>query len=394
MAVKAPQMLRRTFLQHALTWGGVTFLGGTRTLAEALAAQACDDAPLGDLVGLVPLHGDAARDTPFGRIVGGTGLDARKFTDLSKLRANDLVTPTPDVFLRTTAPPTVADRLSAWPVPLEALEKEARPMGAHLIECSGNADPDNFGLMSVAEWHGVPLLEFARSGSAKATAAPGRGEDAAGLFVGGVDHATTSRTSAAGASWVLSLADVEQTGAFLATRMNGEPLPLDHGAPVRLVVPGWYGCSWIKWVDDIHFIRADEPVTPQMIEFSLRTHQRAIPKRALDYERPVIDVAATPIRVEKRRLDGRLEYRIIGIVWGGERPVDRLMIRFRAGDEPKPFTLCPAPQTHRTWSLWDYRWRPPAPGVYSIALSAADPAIRTRRLDVSYYVRRVVIDEV
>jgi DMSO/TMAO reductase YedYZ molybdopterin-dependent catalytic subunit len=383
-------VLRRTFLQHALTWGGVTFLGRTRTLAETLAAQSCVEAPLGDLVGLVPLHGDAARDTPFGNIVGGSGLDARKFTDLSKLRSNNLITPTADVFLRTTAPAAVADRLSHWPVSIEALQRDARPMGAHLIECSGNADPDNFGLMSVAEWHGVPLLEFAE----KATEARGRGEDFAGLFVGGVDYAATSRTSAAGASWVFSLADIKKTGAFLATRLNGEPLPLDHGAPVRLVVPGWYGCSWIKWVNDIHFVRTDEPVTSQMIEFSLRTHQRTIPKRAFDYEPPVIDLAATPIRVEKRRLDGRLEYRIIGIVWGGERPVDRLTIRFRAGDQPTPFTLCPAPQTHRTWSLWEYRWRPPAPGLYSIALTAANPAIRTRRLDVSYYVRRVVVDEV
>ena len=81
-------------------------------------------------------------------------------------------------------------------------------------------------------------------------------------------------------------------------------------------------------------------------------------------------------------------------MWGGDRPVDRLAIRFSAGETPLPFTLCPAPRTHRTWSLWDYRWQPRSPGVYSIALTAADPSIRTRRLDVSFYVRRVVIEEV
>jgi hypothetical protein len=70
------------------------------------------------------------------------------------------------------------------------------------------------------------------------------------------------------------------------------------------------------------------------------------------------------------------------------------MIRFRAGDTPRAFTLCPPPRTHRTWSLWDYRWRPETPGLYSIALTAADPSVRTRRLDVSFYVRRVYIDEV
>ena len=131
-----------------------------------------------------------------------------------------------------------------------------------------------------------------------------------------------------------------------------------------------------------------------MIEFSLRTHQTRIPKLARDYEPPVIDLAATPIRVEKRRIDGRLEYRVVGIVWGGDRPVDRLLIRFNAGDQPRPFSYARLRARHRTWSLWDYRWRPDEPGVYNIALRAADPSIRTRRLDVSFYVRRVVIDEV
>ena len=36
--------------------------------------------------------------------------------------------------------------------------------------------------------------------------------------------------------------------------MNGEPLPPDHGMPVRLVVPGWYGCAWIKWVNGIRLV--------------------------------------------------------------------------------------------------------------------------------------------
>ena len=391
-------VLRRTFLHQAITWGGVTFLGGTRAAAQTLAAQSCTDAPLGDFVNEVPLQGDRARATPFGVVVGGGGLDARQFTDLSRLRPDRLVTPTAEMFLRTSAPPSVRERLAKWPFSIDALEKKTRPMGAHLIECSGNADPDNFGLMSVAEWSGVPLLEVAEvsgdRGGRLATEARRRGETSSGIFVGGFDHPTPSRSSAAGASWVFSLADVEKTGAFLATHLNGAPLPLDHGSPARLVVPGWYGCSWIKWVDDIHYVGADEPVTSQMIEFSLRTHQPTIPRRALEYEPPVIDLAATPIRVEKRRVDGRLEYRIVGIVWGGDRAVDRLMIRFRAGDTPNPLRVCPAPHTPRTWSLWEYRWRPPAPGVYTIALTAADSSIRTRRLDISYYVRRVVIDEV
>jgi DMSO/TMAO reductase YedYZ molybdopterin-dependent catalytic subunit len=379
-------MERRSLLGAGLMWGGVAFLGGTRSIAEHLAAQPCEGAPPGELLGTLPLHGDTARRTPFGNILGGPGLDARRFTDLSDLRPDRLVTPTSEMFIRTVAPPALRLTPALWPLPLDALRRDARPMGAHLIECSGNTDPDNFGLMSVAEWDGVPLSEILAT-------LPNRA-GAAAVLVSGVDEHPPSRSSNPGASWVFPLDALDRLGAFLAVRMNGDRLPPDHGAPVRLVVPGWYGCSWIKWVNDIRFVAADEPVTSQMVEFSLRTHQGGIPKLARDYAAPVIDLAAMPIRVEKRRVNGRLEYRIVGIVWGGDKPVDRLAIRFRAGDAPTAFAICPAPRTHRTWSLWDYRWRPTEPGVYNIALKAADPAIRTRRLDVSFYVRRVVIDEV
>lgn len=377
---------RRSFLTGALAWGGVLLFGSARTAAEQLAATSCLADPLGELVGVLPLHGPLARRTPFGEIVGGSGLDARKFTDLSRLAPGRLVTPIAELFLRTAAPPGLDQARARWPLPLDALMRGARPMGAHLIECAGNTDPDNFGLMSVAEWEGVPLEEFLADvpGASRAPA----------ILVGGLDYEQSSRSSRAGASWIFSRDDLARTGAFLAVRLNGEVLPDDHGSPVRLVVPGWYGCSWIKWVNEIRAVGGDEPPTAQMLEFLLRTHQRTVPSRALDYEPPAIDLAAMPVRVEKRRIDGRLEYRVIGIVWGGERPVDRLRIRFRAGDEPLEFVLCPAPSTHRTWSLWEYRWRPPAPGLYSIALTPADPSIRARRLDVSFYVRQVWIDEV
>jgi len=392
-----PRPDRRAILRDGLSWGALLVTGGAQALVERLCAQPlCDPSPLGDLVALVPLLGDRVERTPLGRMVGGPGLDARLFTDLSALRPDRLITPTSEMFVRTAVPATLRVPSKTWTINLsgfarptldiEHLRREAQPMGAHLIECSGNADPNNFGLISVVDWAGVPV--------ARLVDALGPEAGHAGLLIGGVDEMTQkSRSSHPGASWIFPLDQLDRLGAFLAVTMNGEPLTPDHGAPVRLVVPGWYGCSWIKWVDQVRLVGTDEKPTSQMIEFSLRTHQPDREALARDYDPPVIDVAATPIRVEKRRVEGRLEYRVVGIVWGGERPVDRLAIRFSAGEAPHPFSICPAPTTHRTWSLWDYRWRPSSPGIYSIALRAADPAIRTRRLDVSYYVRRVVIDE-
>ena len=115
---------------------------------------------------------------------------------------------------------------------------------------------------------------------------------------------------------MLSWTDIAARRPFLATGMNRGPLPLDHGAPVRLVVPGWYGCSWIKWVDELRLATPDAAATTQMREFAGRTHQDGVPELARDYEAPAIDVAATPIRVERRRVNGVLAYRVVGIVWG------------------------------------------------------------------------------
>ena len=271
-------------------------------------------------------------------------------------------------------------------VPLDDLSRGARAMGAHLLECSGNNNPANFGLMSVAEWDGVPLTEVVSTlrPSSKATA----------VLVSGVDPDPPSINSIAGASWVFPLASLDSLGAFLAVRVNGEALPLDHGRPVRLAVPGWYGCSWIKWVDEIRLVDALEPATSQMREFAARTHQTAVHDLASAYAPAVIQTAATAVRVEKRLGAAGLEYRVVGIVWGGTRAVDRLAIRFGDGDPWKPFDICPAPGSPAIWSLWAYRWKPAAPGLYSIALQVPDTTVPQRRLESGYYVRQVAIDEV
>lgn len=394
---------RRHFLRASAAWSALTLTDDSVRLFERLAAQPiCPEAgPLGELISVLPFIGDGPGTTPLGTMVGGEGLDARLFTNLARIEPDRLITPTADVFIRTAGPKDVSRRtLQDWSIgigtsdrqtatiPVRDLVKAAKPMGAHLIECAGNSDPQNFGLMSVAEWQGVPI-------EAPLDKIAGR-DKTAGVLVSGWDHVGPSTRSIPGASWVFPLATLEKLGAFLATGMNGESLPVDHGAPVRLVVPGWYGCSWIKWVNEIRLVRDDEPPTSQMREFATRTHQDGVPTRALNYAPPAIDLAATPIRIEKRRLDGRVEYRVVGIVWGGQTAMDRarLMIRFNPSESFKPFTLCPTPTTHRTWSLWEYRWRPTEPGPYSIVLQAASPDIRARRLDLSFYIRRIVIDEV
>jgi DMSO/TMAO reductase YedYZ molybdopterin-dependent catalytic subunit len=278
-------------------------------------------------------------------------------------------------------------------VPLRELEPRVSPARRVLIECSGNADQTNYGLMSAADWEGIPLPEILN----RARPSPG----ASRVLVSGVDDDTrTWRTSIAGASWIFTRDELEQ--AMLAVRMNGAPLPRDHGFPVRLLVPGWYGCSCIKWVDRIEFVADEAPATTQMQEFAARTHQPFDPSklsgsrslRAADFIPAAIDTAAMPVRVEQWLAGGRIEYRITGIVWGGSTPTNALSIRFKANEPWVRVDSCAVPTSTLTWSLWSHTWRPAAPGRYQIVLRVDDPKIRTRRLDIFFYVREIQIDEI
>src|SRR4029453_12409937 len=193
--------------------------------------------------------------------------DARLFTDLSVLTADKpdtLVTPTDRFFVRTAAPAAlpVADwklgvpGLAASPFALDprALESMTERGGRYLLECSGNVDQSNYGLMSTADWDGVPL---ARVLDRVRPASPVHR-----LLVSGVDHeASVARTSVPGARWIFARSDLDR--ARLATRMNGAPLPADHGAPVRLIVPGWYGCACIKWLNRVELATDYAPATAQ-----------------------------------------------------------------------------------------------------------------------------------
>jgi hypothetical protein len=100
------------------------------------------------------------------------------------------------------------------------------------------------------------------------------------------------------------------------------------------------------------------------------------------------------VRVEKWIRGGRVEYRITGIIWGGAAPVNALSIRFRANQPWARVDDCPLPASTLTWSLWTHTWRPDAPGRYQIVCRIDDPSIRTRRLDLFFYVREIVIDDV
>jgi DMSO/TMAO reductase YedYZ molybdopterin-dependent catalytic subunit len=373
--------------------GAISTLGPKLYVANWISSPFGED---GRLLGTLAFADEAH---PVMERVLGRELDGRLYTDLSPLAPENAVVPAEKFYVRTCAS-HILPEAATWQLRLRGLaqpaaavnlnEAELRKMeqdcGRHLLECAGNGAFAHFGMMSVAGWSGVPLMALLEK--------HGIARPRQRILVSGFDtYGGKSLTSIPGASWIFSVDELAATRAFLATSMNGAPLTRNRGLPIRLVVPGWYGCCCIKWVNEIAVVSDDAAATSQMQEYAGRTHQGGVPALAREYAPAVIDPAAMPIRVEKWLAAGKIEYRVIGIQWGGPHPDDGLEIQF---NPQGPFvTVDDVPHERGDgWSFWSHTWRPAKPGRYTLQLRLRDRSVRTRRLDMGFYARSVVIDEV
>src|SRR5581483_7022985 len=125
------------------------------------------------------------------------------------------------------------------------------------LECAGNGrtlyEPPidgeqwDLGAVSTAEWTGVPLVEVLDRARPRASAQTV-------LFRGADQGAVDGATRAIAFERSLSLDDARGSGALLAYAMNGEPLPLQHGFPLRVIVPSWYAVASVKWLAAIELL--------------------------------------------------------------------------------------------------------------------------------------------
>lgn len=386
---------RRGLLKLGILSGGAAFSGLSGVARLLGSVSQPEEAFIGGRqLGTLPFidEGSVPLDTAI-----GSELDGRLYTDLSTLTPENLTTPTEKFYIRTRASSLLPNPAS-WQVKvdglvekplavgIENLRKAAKPMGLHVMECAGNVPLTRFGLISACSWTGLPISEILDNAHPK--------PEASHVLISGFDHyATESATSIPGASWIFSREDLKKARAFLATEMNHQPLRKDHGAPLRLMVPGWYGCTCIKWVDNITLVDDSMEAPSQMREYAVRTHQQGRPQFAREYEPAIVDQAAMPIRVEKWSVAGRIKYRVVGIAWGGSKPLSTLWIRFNPDEEAVHVDHFHQRQND-SWTLWSHSWSPAGPGIYRIGLSVKDPAVRVRRLDLGYYVRTVEVTDV
>ncbi|MGH3355557.1 MAG: molybdopterin-dependent oxidoreductase [Nocardioidaceae bacterium] len=200
-------------------------------------------------------------------------------------------------------------------------------------------------LISNARWSGVPIADLL------AEAGVARGADA------------VLSTSADGWNCGTSLqALTDGRESLLAVAMNGEPLPLEHGFPARLVVPGLYGfVSATKWVVDLEVTR--------FADFTAYWTQRGWSPRGPVKTQSRIDVPRDGAAVTAGRVA------VGGIAWAQHTGIDRVEVRIDDG-EWHTARLAGVPNVD-TWRQWAWAWDA-VPGEHRIAVRATDASGETQ----------------
>ncbi len=151
--------------------------------------------------------------------------------------------------------------------------------------------------------------------------------------------------------------------AMLAVQMNGEPLPLEHGFPVRMLVPGLYGyVSATKWITELELTTFDA-FDPYWIRRGWAEQAPIKTQSRIDTPKPLATVPA----------HGTV---IAGVAWAQQRGIERVEIRI--DDDPWVDAELAAQDTIDTWRQWRYQWNDPSPGNHTVQVRATDATGETQ----------------
>jgi DMSO/TMAO reductase YedYZ molybdopterin-dependent catalytic subunit len=159
---------------------------------------------------------------------------------------------------------------------------------------------------------------------------------------------------------------------LLAYGMNGEPIPVDRGGPVRAIVPGWYATDSVKWLDRIWFTDHEFDGIFQADDYRLKAPGQPGPGTRMT-ELPVHALITTPADGEANLAAGTRSVR--GIAWGGTDGISEVLVRIDRGPWT-PARLGPVrgPYGRVGWELP----RTLAPGLHEIACRAVDGTRRAQ----------------
>ncbi|MEO8230144.1 MAG: sulfite oxidase [Chloroflexota bacterium] len=257
---------------------------------------------------------------------------------------------------------------------LEQLRARPRTTLAVTMECAGNGralmDPRPLSqpwlheAVGTAEWSGTPLGALLDEA--------GLDPKAREIVFTGLDRGVEGGIEQSYAR-ALSLDDARRPEVLLAYEMNGQPLLPQHGAPVRLVVPGWYGMASVKWLSGLSVVR--EPFRGYQQERSYRFRlDPDEPGVAMQRIRPraLMIPPGIPDFFTRRRVLPMGPCRIAGRAWSGTSPIAAVEVSDDDGATWREATLEPAELGPWAWRSWSYDWQPRAAGEHVLCCRARD----------------------
>ncbi len=176
----------------------------------------------------------------------------------------------------------------------------------------------------------------------------------------------------------LSVEEARREDVLLVYEVNGQPLPPQHGFPLRLLVPGWYGMASVKWL--VRITAVEDPFDGYQQVRAYRYRQDPS-----DDGRPVTRIAPRSLLVPpgipdfltRRRFLSMGPCRLEGRAWSGWAPVVSVEASVDGGRSWARAELDP-PEAAYAWQGWSYLWDPPAAGEYELCCRATDATGRVQ----------------
>ena len=323
---------RRAFLRTAVAVGAVAGAGGlaTRTLGGGAAAASRADV-------MVPRPMTQAPPVPPGATLDVPGL-------------TPYLTPNKDFYRVDTALRVPDVPVDGWRLRVHGLvdqeldldfeELLSRRMVERRITLTCVSNPVGGEYVGNATWIGVPMADLLEEAGVRP----------------GADAVKSTSDDGFTAGTPLSVLADRSRGALVAVAMNGEPLPLEHGFPVRMVTPGLYGyVSATKWLVDLEVSRFDD--------FDAYWTPRGYAEEAPIKTSSRIDVPRSFARVQAGRTA------VAGVAWSQGRGIDRVEVRVDEG--PWNDAELAVEDNEDTWRQWVWQWDA-EPGTHRIEVRATD----------------------
>jgi DMSO/TMAO reductase YedYZ molybdopterin-dependent catalytic subunit len=205
------------------------------------------------------------------------------------------------------------------------------------LQCISN--PVGGDLMSTARWKGVPLNLLLVKAGAQAWAPK--------ILATSDDRYSTD----------IPYAVAMQPDTLLAYAMNGAPLPMEHGGPVRLLIPGRYGMKNAKWVTGISVVQGDDLGFWEVNGWS----DSAIAKTTSRIDTPALGATVGPGPVW-----------IAGVAYGGRRGISTVEFSADGGDTWQAARLVEQPPSPLTWVRWEGEFTPDGSARTALVCRAVD----------------------